>query len=268
MPRLRQSHPPTMDNQSQEPELHAEQGLIAHLIELRGRLLRSIAAITVVLLALMPFANRIYSWLADPLLRHLPSNGSMIAIGVVSPFMIPFKLTALLSVFITVPYLLYQLWAFIAPGLYRHEKRFALPLLFSSTVLFYSGVAFAYFLVLPLVLRFMIGIAPAGISVMPDIGNYLDFAMAMFLAFGLAFEIPVATVLLVATGLTSVATLVAARPYVVVGAFVVGMLLTPPDVISQTMLAIPMWFLYEMGIITSRTIIKRREETVEKEETL
>jgi sec-independent protein translocase protein TatC len=257
-----------MDNQSQEPELHAEQGLIAHLIELRGRLLRSIGAILVVLLPLMPFADEIYSWLAAPLLRHLPSSGSMIAIDVVSPFMIPFKMAIMLSVFITIPYLLYQLWAFVAPGLYRHEKRFALPLLVSSIALFYTGEAFAYFVVLPVVFRFMIGVAPEGIAVMTDISRYLDFIIAMFFAFGFAFEIPVATVLLAATGITSVATLVAARPYVIVGAFVVGMLLTPPDVISQTMLAIPMWFLYEMGIIASRTIIKRREETAAKEETL
>jgi sec-independent protein translocase protein TatC len=217
-------------------------------------------------LPLSPFADRVYSWLAAPLLRYLPSDSSMIAIGVVSPFMIPFKLVALLSVFITIPYLLYQLWAFVAPGLYRQEKRFAVPLLLSSILLFYAGVAFAYFLVLPVVLRFMIAIAPEGISVMPDIANYLDFAMAMFLAFGFAFEIPVATVLLAATGMVSVPTLVAARPYVVVGAFVVGMLLTPPDVISQTMLAIPMWFLYEMGIIASRAIIKKRAETAANEE--
>jgi sec-independent protein translocase protein TatC len=247
-----------MDNPNQKPELPALQGFISHLLELRDRLLRSIAALLLVFLPLTPFADRIYSWLADPLLRHLPSDSSMIAIGVVSPFMIPFKLVALLSVFITIPYLLYQLWAFIAPGLYRHEKRFAMPLLLSSVLLFYSGVAFAYFLVMPLVLRFMMAIAPEGISVMPDIGSYLDFAMAMFLAFGLAFEIPIATVLLVATGMTTVPTLVTARPYVIVGAFVVGMLLTPPDVISQTMLAIPMWILYEIGIIVSKTIVKRR----------
>lgn len=255
-----------MDRRNPETEPQAEQGFISHLVELRGRLLRSIVAILLVLVPLMPFADRIYSWLAAPLLRHLPSDSSMIAIGVVSPFMIPFKLAALLSVFITVPYLLYQLWAFVAPGLYRHEKRFAVPLLVSSILLFYAGVAFAYYLVLPVVLRFMIGIAPEGISVMPDIANYLDFAMAMFLAFGFAFEIPVATVLLAATGMASVSAMMAARPYVIVGAFVVGMLLTPPDVISQTMLAIPMWFLYEAGIIASRIILKRRAQAAAKEE--
>ncbi|HEX5056477.1 MAG TPA: twin-arginine translocase subunit TatC [Gammaproteobacteria bacterium] len=252
--------------EKQKTESRAELGFISHLIELRSRLLRCIVAILLVLLPLMPFANRIYSLLAAPLLRYLPSGSSMIATGVVAPFMIPFKLVTLLSVFIVVPYLLYQIWAFVAPGLYRHEKHFALPMLVSSILLFYTGVAFAYFLVLPMVLRFMIGIAPEGISVMPDIANYLDFAMAMFLAFGFAFEIPVATVLLASTGLISVATMVAARPYVIVGAFVVGMLLTPPDVISQTMLAIPMWFLYEAGIIASRAILKRRVETVGKKE--
>ncbi len=250
-----------MDKQNQKAEPQAEQGLISHLIELRSRLLRSIFAILLVLMPLMPVADEIYSWLASPLLRYLPNSSSMIAIGIVSPFMIPFKMAILLSVFIAMPYLLYQIWAFVAPALYRHEKRFALPLLASSIILFYAGVAFAYFIVLPVVLRFMIAVAPEGISVMPDIGNYLDFAIAMFLAFGFAFEIPVATVLLVASGLTTVATLAAIRPYVIVGAFVVGMLLTPPDVISQTMLAIPMWFLYEVGRIVSRTIMKRRAET-------
>jgi sec-independent protein translocase protein TatC len=249
-----------MDKQNQKPELQAELGFISHLIELRSRLLRSIIAIILVLFPLMPFASEIYSLLAEPLLRHLPNSSSMIAIGVVSPFMIPFKMVIVLSIFIAVPYLLYEIWSFVAPGLYRQEKRFALPLLGSSIVLFYAGVAFAYFIVLPVVLRFMIAVAPEGISVMPDIGNYLDFAIAMFLAFGFAFEIPVATILLVASGLTTVATLVAARPYVIVGAFVVGMLLTPPDVISQTLLAIPMWFLYEIGIIVSRIIMKRRAE--------
>lgn len=245
-----------MDNQSQEPEPQAEQGIISHLIELRQRLLHVVAAIAVVLLALMPFADTIYSWFAAPLLRH--NGSSMIAIGVVSPFMIPLKLTMLLAILITIPFTLYHIWAFVAPGLYRHEKRFAVPLLFSSTVLFYVGVAFAYFVVLPVVLPFMNNAAPEGVSVMPDIGNYLDFVMAMFLAFGLAFEVPVATILLVVAGLTTPDKLAAARPYVIVGAFIVGMLLTPPDVISQTMLAIPMWFLYEIGIIASKIIMKRR----------
>ena len=253
-----------MDQQNPEPELHAEQGLVSHLIELRTRLLRMVAAIILMLLALMPFSNTIYSWFAAPLLK---GNSSMIATGVVSPFMIPLKLTMMLSVFITIPYTLYQIWAFVAPGLYRKEKSFAVPLLVSSTILFYVGVAFAYFVVLPVVLPFMSKSAPDGVSVMPDIGNYLDFALAMFFAFGVAFEVPVATVLMVIAGITTPATLVAMRPYVIVGAFVIGMLLTPPNVISQTMLAIPMWFLYEIGIIVSKTILKRRAETAPEEET-
>ena len=246
-----------MNKQTEEPELRAEQGFFSHLIELRARLLRVVGAIVLVLLALMPFADTLYAWFASPLLRHLPGDSSMIAIDVVSPFMIPLKLAMMLAVFITIPYTLYQLWAFVAPGLYRHEKRFALPLLISSTALFYAGVAFAYFIVLPVLFRFLIGVAPEGIAVMTDISRYLDFMIAMFFAFGFAFEIPVATVLLVVTGITTPATLVAARPYVIVGAFIVGMLLTPPDVISQTMLAVPMWFLYELGIITSRFVLKR-----------
>jgi sec-independent protein translocase protein TatC len=185
----------------------------------------------------------------------------MVAIGVVSPFMIPLKLTMMLAVFITIPFTLYQVWAFVAPGLYRDEKRFAIPLLVSSTLLFYVGVAFAYFVVLPVVLPFMNKSAPDGVSFTPDISNYLDFALAMFFAFGAAFEVPVATVLLVMAGITTPAALVSMRPYVIVGAFVVGMLLTPPDIISQTMLAIPMWFLYEIGIIVSRTLMKRRAAT-------
>jgi len=251
-----------MDKQNQETE-HAEQGLIGHLIELRTRLLRIVAATTLMLLALMPFSNTIYSWFAAPLLR---GKSSMIAISVVSPFMIPLKLTVMLAIFITIPFTLYQIWAFVAPGLYRSEKRFAVPLLVSSTLLFYVGVAFAYFAVLPLILPFMSKSAPDGVSVMPDISNYLDFVLAMFFAFGVAFEVPVATILLVVAGITSPAALVSMRPYVIVGAFVVGMLLTPPDIVSQTMLAIPMWFLYEAGIIASRVIMKRRVRTAAKEE--
>ncbi|HEY3486431.1 MAG TPA: twin-arginine translocase subunit TatC [Gammaproteobacteria bacterium] len=254
-----------MDKQTKEPELQAEQSFISHLLELRTRLLRAIAAIALALLLLLPFAGEIYSWLAGPLLQHLPVNSSMIAIDVVSPFMIPFKMAMMLAVFITIPYLLYQLWAFIAPGLYRHEQRFALPLLVSSTVLFYTGVAFAFFIVLPVLFRFLVGVAPEGIAVMTDIGRYLDFIIAMFFAFGFTFEIPVATVLLVATGITTPAALVAARPYVIVGAFIVGMLLTPPDVISQTMLAIPMWVLYEAGIIASRAVLKRKPQSAAEE---
>lgn len=227
-------------------------GFISHLIELRTRLLYIVAGVAVVTLALMPFRNPIYTRLADPLLQHLPEGGAMIAVGVVSPFLIPFKLIMLLAVVATAPYALYHVWAFVAPGLYRHEKRLIVPLLLSSTLLFYLGMAFAYFVVFPLVFNFIMGMAPEGVSVTPDIASYLDTVVALFLAFGIAFETPVATVLLVVTGMTTPADLAAKRPYVVVGAFVVGMMLTPPDVISQILLAVPMWILYEAGIIAAR----------------
>lgn len=247
-----------MTDQAGEEE-QQEPGFISHLVELRNRLLRIIGGVVLVLLALLPFANRLYTVLAEPLLKHLPEGSSMIAIDVASPFFIPFKLVMMLAVFITIPYILYHVWAFVAPGLYLKEKRLMFPLLVSSTLLFYLGVAFAYFLVFPIVFSFIIGMAPEGVAVMTDIGRYLDFVIALFFAFGAAFEIPVATVLLVATGITTPQALAEKRPYVIVGAFVIGMLLTPPDVISQTLLAIPMWMLFELGIIASKIVLRRRE---------
>lgn len=251
------------ETETEEEEQQEEPGFITHLVELRNRLLRIVAAVILVLLALLPFANKLYTLLADPLLKHLPQGSSMIAIDVASPFFIPFKLVTMLAVFITVPYVLYHVWAFVAPGLYRKEKRLMLPLLVSSTLLFYLGVAFAYFLVFPVVFAFIIGMAPEGVTVMTDIGRYLDFVVALFFAFGAAFEIPVATVLLVAAGITTPQALSQKRPYVVVGAFVIGMLLTPPDVVSQTLLAIPMWLLYELGIVASRMVSRRLAENVD-----
>jgi sec-independent protein translocase protein TatC len=236
----------------------ADGGLISHLIELRNRLLFVISGIAVVMLALLPFASELYTVLATPLLKHLPEGTSMIAIDVAAPFLVPFKFVLLLSVFITVPFTLYHIWAFIAPGLYQREKKMVTPLLISSTLLFYLGTAFAYFVVFPLVFAFIIGVAPEGITVMTDISRYLDFVVALFLAFGLAFETPVATVLLVATGITTPAALASKRPYVIVGVFVIGMLLTPPDVVSQILLAIPMWILYEAGIIASKIVLRKR----------
>lgn len=246
-----------MTDQTGEEE-QQEPGFISHLIELRNRLLRIVGAVVLVLLVLLPFANKLYTLLAEPLLKHLPEGSSMIAIDVAAPFFIPFKLIMMLAVFITVPYILYQVWAFVAPGLYRKEKRLMFPLLVSSTLLFYLGVAFAYFLVFPIVFSFIIGMAPEGVAVMTDIGRYLDFVIALFFAFGAAFEIPVATVLLVAVGITTPQALVEKRPYVIVGAFVIGMLLTPPDVISQTLLAIPMWMLFELGIVASKIMLRYR----------
>lgn len=229
-----------------------EQPFIAHLIELRSRLLKIVAVVLVAFLGLVPFADRLYTYLAGPLLEHLPKESSMIAIDVASPFLTPFKLALVVAIFGTMPFSLYQVWAFIAPGLYRHEKRLLLPLLVASTALFYLGAAFAYFVVLPLVFQFMTATAPQGVAVMTDISRYLDFSLTLFFAFGVAFEVPVVTILLIWSGITTRAALANKRPYVIVAAFVIGMLLTPPDVISQTLLAVPMWLLYELGLLFSR----------------
>lgn len=238
----------------------SEQPLVQHLLELRDRLLRVVLVVVLLFLALFAFANDLYTYLADPLLRHMVEGTSMIATQVVSPFLTPFKLALVLSIFIAVPFILYQAWGFMAPGLYQHEKKLVFPLLFSSTVLFYTGMAFAYYVVFPLVFGFLTGIAPEGVAVMPDITYYLDFAIKMFFAFGLAFEVPIATILLVWSGITTAEKLADKRPYVIVGAFVFGMLLTPPDVISQTLLAVPMWILFELGLIFSRFYTKPAEE--------
>ncbi|MCG8392981.1 MAG: twin-arginine translocase subunit TatC [Pseudomonadales bacterium] len=234
------------------------QPLIAHLLELRNRLLKAMVAIFVVFLCLFYFSRELYSLIARPLMEAMPEGTSMIATGVASPFLAPFKLTLYLSIFVAMPFILHQAWAFVAPGLYRHEKRLAIPLLASSVLLFYAGAAFAYFVVFPLMFQFFTAIAPEGVAVTTDISSYLDFVLALFLAFGLAFELPIAIVLLVSTGATTVEKLGKARAYVVVGCFVLGMLLTPPDVISQTLLAIPMWFLFEVGLLAARLV--RREQ--------
>lgn len=235
------------------------QPLVEHLIELRSRILRSLVAIVVIFLPLFYFANDIYLFVSEPLRKFLPEGTSMIATEVASPFLTPFKLTLVLSVFVAMPYILHQLWSFISPGLYANEKRVSLPLLLSSIVLFYAGILFAFFIVFPLVFGFFTSVAPEGITVMTDINRYLDFVLKLFFAFGLAFEIPIATVLLVWTGATDVESLKRKRPYVVVGCFVVGMLLTPPDIISQVLLALPMWVLYECGILFATTLGRRKE---------
>ncbi|MDB4575872.1 twin-arginine translocase subunit TatC [bacterium] len=249
------------DNESNQEDLQdeQEQTLMDHLIELRDRLLRMVLAILIVFVALFSFSEDIFTIAAEPLLHLMPEGTSMIATGVTSPFLVPFKLVLLLSVLLTIPYLLHQMWAFIAPGLYHHEKRMATPLLISSVILFYCGIAFAYFVIFPILFGFFIGIAPEGVAVMTDIGQYLDFIIAIFLAFGIAFEVPVATFLLIAAGVTSVDKLANKRPYIIIGAFVVGMLLTPPDVISQSLLAIPIWLLFELGLIASRIFLKEKE---------
>ena len=236
----------------------AGQPFISHLIELRDRLIRMLVAVLAIVLVLFPFANSLYRFVAAPLMAQLPAGNTMIATQVASPFLAPFKLALVAAVFVSMPYLLYQLWAFVAPGLYRHEKRLAVPLLASSIVLFYIGMAFAYFLVFPTIFAFFTATAPEGVAVMTDISSYLDFVLTLFFAFGVAFEVPVATVLLVAIGATTPDALVEKRPYVIVGAFVVGMFLTPPDVFSQTMLAVPMWLLFEVGVVFSRLLMRER----------
>lgn len=237
-----------------------EQPFVTHLIELRDRMLRAVLAVVVVFLCLFYFANDLYTFVAEPLMRHMPQGTSMIATEVASPFLTPFKLTLVISIFVCIPYLLYQGWAFIAPGLYQNERKLVFPLLLSSTLLFYLGMVFAYYVVFPLVFGFLTKVAPQGVAVMTDISRYLDFVLKMFFAFGVAFEVPIATILVIWSGLTSAKSLASKRPYVIVAAFVIGMLLTPPDVISQTLLALPMWLLFELGLIFSRLYVSPEQE--------
>lgn len=240
-------------------EVGGEQPFVSHLVELRDRLIRMVFAILAVFFVLFPFRNDLYTFVAAPVQAILPEGVEMIAFQMTSPFLIPLKLTLVLSVFLAMPYLLSQFWAFVAPGLYKHEKRLAVPLLVSSTVLFYLGMVFAYYVVFPLVFRFFASVTPEGVTQMPDISYYLEFVLKLFFAFGIAFEIPVATFLLVAVGATTPDSLAAKRPYVIVGVFIAGMLLTPPDVISQTLLAVPMWLLFELGILFARLFLRQKE---------
>lgn len=240
--------------------------LMSHLFELRDRVVRMVLAILVIFLGLFYWANDIYVYLAAPLTRHLPEGSNMIAIDVASPFLTPFKLVLMLSVFLAMPVILYQFWGFVAPGLYNNEKRLAAPLLVSSILLFYAGMAFAYYAVFPLVFGFFTSIGPEMVSISTDIGRYLDFVLALFFGFGLAFEVPIATIILVAIGFTTPAKLAEKRPYIVVAAFVVGMFLTPPDVISQVLLAIPIWILFEAGVFASSIIFKDRLKQDEEDE--
>jgi len=239
-----------------------QQPLISHLIELRNGLLKAIASVFIIFLGLVYFANDIYAYVSLPLKEQLPAGTSMIATGVTSSFFAPFKLTMMLSFFIAIPFVLHQIWSFIAPALYKHEKRLVLPMLFSSTVLFYAGIAFAYFLVFPVIFGFFTSVAPEGVTIATDIESYLDFVLKLFFAFGCAFEIPIAIILLCWAGVTTPNKLREKRPYVVVGAFVIGMLLTPPDIISQSMLAIPMLILYELGILIASLNKKNNENEI------
>ncbi len=228
------------------------QPLVAHLAELRDRLLRSILAVLLAFCGLFYFANDIYAYASRPLRDLLPAGATMIATEVASPFLAPFKLTLVASLFVAMPYVLYQLWSFIAPGMYKSEKRLAIPLLASSVLLFYLGAAFAYFVAFPLVFGFFTRVGPSEVAIMTDINRYLDFVLKLFFAFGVAFEIPIAAIILIRAGITTAEALAAKRAYVIVGCFVAGMLLTPPDVISQSLLAIPMWALFEAGVFFGR----------------
>ncbi|MGB2739958.1 MAG: twin-arginine translocase subunit TatC [Cognaticolwellia sp.] len=240
--------------------------LFDHLLELRTRLLHAVLGVLVVFCSLIYFTQDIYQYVAQPLLAVMPAGTQMIATDVASPFFTPFKLTIVLSIFIAMPYILYQVWSFIAPGLYKNEKRLIAPLMFGSTVLFYGGIAFAYYVVFPVVFAFFSSVAPEGVTIATDISSYLDFVLKLFFAFGVAFEIPIAIILMCWTGVTTPDSLRTKRPYIVVGAFVVGMLLTPPDIISQTMLAVPMLLLFEVGIIIASLYYREDDETESKEE--
>jgi len=244
---------------TEEQEQLEESSLVSHLVELRDRLLRMLICVFVLVLALFAFRQDIYSFLAAPLLQHLPDSSTMIAVNVASTFLTPFKMVVMLAIVLSVPYLLHQVWSFVAPGLYSKEKKFAVPLLVSSILLFYTGMAFAYFVVFPLVFGFFANEAPAGVTLTPDIATYLDFIIKLFFAFGLSFEVPIATYLVVSAGLVELETLKKSRPYIIVGAFVVGMLLTPPDIISQVLLAIPIWLLFEVGLLFAKTSKRAKE---------
>ncbi|MDN7133867.1 twin-arginine translocase subunit TatC [Vreelandella profundi] len=257
----------SMFGDSKEPQQDQPQTpLIEHLIELRSRLMRAVVLILVIFLGLYAFANDIYSFVAEPLMALLPEGSQMIATEVTSPFLAPFKLTLVVAVFIAIPFVLHQAWAFIAPGLYDNEKALAIPILVSSIALFYGGAAFAYYVVFPLLFEFFTQTGPENVAVMTDINQYLNFVLKLFFAFGVAFEIPIATFLLILSGATSVESLSKKRPYILLGCFVVGMLLTPPDVISQSLLAIPMYLLYEVGLLFGRLVRKRKAEKEAAEE--
>ena len=250
---------------SPESETLAEGSLISHLLELRERLIRALMAIGLLFVPCAIYANRLFTLLAEPLLKMLPKGGGLIATGVAAPFTTPFKLAFFVALFAAMPYVLYQVWAFIAPGLYRHEKRFALPLLISSVVLFYLGMTFAYFAVFPAIFHFFAATTPKGVAMMTDITQYLDFVLVMFFAFGVAFELPVAVVLLVAMNVVTVEKLRSMRGYVLLGVFIVAAFVTPPDAISQSIMALPMYLLFETGVLMARILVRPKSEPAEEE---
>ncbi len=245
------------------PSSDAQETFISHLIELRSRLLRSIVAVIVVLFALFPFAKDIYALLAAPLLRVLPQGATMIATDVTGTFLVPLKVTLMAAFLVALPYVLWQAWAFVAPGLYQHERKLALPVIVSSFLFFLIGMAFAYFMVFPIAFGFFAGYTPAGVTMMTDIDKYLSFVLTMFIAFGITFETPVIVIVLVRLGVVSLEKLRAIRPYVIVGAFIVGAIFTPPDVVSQMLLAVPLWLLYELGLLLARFVTPRQREASE-----
>ena len=236
------------------------QPFMEHLIEFRNRVLRAVASVAVIFIGLVSFSNELYLYVSEPLRKYLPESSSMIATDVASPFLTPFTLTLVLSMFAAMPYILFQIWAFVAPGLYQREKRIVIPLFCSSVLLFYAGMAFAYYIVFPLVFMFFTSVGPEGVAIMTDIRSYLDFVLKLFFAFGISFEIPIAVVILSWMGVVNPDSLAQKRPYVFVLCFVLGMLLTPPDVLSQTLLAIPMWLLFEVGIFFGRLIRPKEEK--------
>ena len=242
-----------------------QSGFIGHLIELRNRLMKALLSILLIFIALVYFANDIYAFVADPLVQSLPENSTMIATDVTAPFFAPFKLTLFISLFAAIPFILHQVWSFIAPGLYQHEKRMLIPILVSSIVLFYSGIAFCYFVVMPIILGFFTSVGPEMMTLSPDISSYLSFILKLFFAFGVAFEIPVAIMLLCWSSATTTQSLREKRPYIAVGAFVIAMFLTPPDVLSQTLLALPMLLLFELGLILAAFYTKKTTEQQEEE---
>jgi len=247
-------------DESPPPAEAVQETFISHLIELRSRLLRSIVAVAIVLLALFPWAKDIYALLAAPLLHALPKGATMIATDVTGTFFVPLKVTLVVALLIALPYVLWQAWAFVAPGLYQHERRLALPVLVSSFLCFLAGMAFAYFVVFPIAFRFFAGYAPEGVTMMTDIDKYLSFVLTMFVAFGVTFETPVVVIVLVRFGIVPLAKLRAVRPYMIVGAFVVGAVFTPPDVVSQLLLAVPLWLLYELGLLLARFVERPADE--------
>jgi sec-independent protein translocase protein TatC len=249
-----------MSREPADSEQLAEGTLISHLLELRSRLLKCVVAVLVVFAPLGFYSDRLYTFVAQPLIDKLPEGTSIIATSVVAPFMAPLKLALIGALFLAMPYVLYQVWAFVAPGLYRHEKRFALPMLFSSILLFYGGTAFAYYVVFPLMFKFLTTTTPAGVKMMTDMSSYIDFVVLLFFAFGIAFQVPVATVLLVSTGLVKLETLKKNRGYVLLAIFVIAAFLTPPDAISQCFMAVPMYLLYEVGILLARFALADREQ--------